>query len=103
MSYTAPIKDMVFNMEHLAGLDALAQAIPEFADAGVETAQAVLEEMAKLNQDVVAPLNFEGDKNPSSLSGDVVTATPGFKEAYQQFVEGGWQGLQHPVDFGGQG
>ena len=37
MSYTAPIKDMVFNMEHLAGLDALAQAIPEFADAGVET------------------------------------------------------------------
>ena len=103
MSYTAPIKDMVFNMEHLAALDALAQAIPEFADAGVETAQAVLEEMAKLNQDVVAPLNFEGDKNPSSLSGDVVTATPGFKEAYQQFVEGGWQGLQHPVDFGGQG
>ncbi len=103
MSYTAPIKDMVFNMEHLAGLDALAQAIPEFADAGVETAQAVLEEMAKLNQDVVAPLNFEGDRNPSSLSGDVVTATPGFKEAYQQFVEGGWQGLQHPVDFGGQG
>ena len=103
MSYTAPIKDMVFNMEHLAGLDALAQAIPEFADAGVETAQAVLEEMAKLNQDVIAPLNFEGDKNPSSLSGDVVTATPGFKEAYQQFVEGGWQGLQHPVDFGGQG
>ena len=103
MSYTAPIKDMVFNMEHLAGLDALAQAIPEFADAGLETAQAVLEEMAKLNQDVVAPLNFEGDKNPSSLSGDVVTATPGFKEAYQQFVEGGWQGLQHPVDFGGQG
>ena len=103
MSYTAPIKDMVFNMEHLAALDALAQAIPEFADAGLETAQAVLEEMAKLNQDVVAPLNFEGDKNPSSLSGDVVTATPGFKEAYQQFVEGGWQGLQHPVDFGGQG
>ena len=103
MSYTAPIKDMVFNMEHLAGLDPLAQAIPEFADAGVETAQAVLEEMAKLNQDVIAPLNFEGDKNPSSLSGDVVTATPGFKEAYQQFVEGGWQGLQHPVDFGGQG
>jgi alkylation response protein AidB-like acyl-CoA dehydrogenase len=50
-----------------------------------------------------APLNWEGDKNPSSFKDGVVTTTPGFKEAFKQYAEGGWQGLQHPVDFGGQG
>jgi alkylation response protein AidB-like acyl-CoA dehydrogenase len=52
---------------------------------------------------VIAPLNWEGDKNPSSFQDGVVTTTPGFKEAFKQYAEGGWQGLQHPVDFGGQG
>jgi len=102
MSYIAPIKDMVFNMEHLAGLDQVAQ-IPAFEDMGVETAQAVLEECAKLTQDVLSPLNWEGDKNPSSFKDGHVTTTPGFKDAYQQYCEGGWQSLQHPADFGGQG
>jgi 3-(methylthio)propanoyl-CoA dehydrogenase len=103
MSYTAPLKDMLFNIEHLARIDQVA-ALPGFEDAGLETAQAVLEECAKLNQDVIAPLNWEGDKNPSfHHSGNQVTTTPGFKEAYRQYAEGGWQGLQHPVDFGGQG
>ena len=102
MSYIAPVKDMLFNMEHLAGLDQVAQ-IPAFEDMGVETAQAVLEESAKLTQDVLSPLNWEGDKNPSSFKDGHVTTTPGFKEAYQQYCEGGWQSLQHPADFGGQG
>ena len=102
MSYTAPLKDMLFNIEHLARIDQIAQ-IPGFEDAGLETAQAVLEECAKLNQDVISPLNWEGDKNPSFHNGKGVTTTPGFKEAYQQYAEGGWQGLQHPTDFGGQG
>jgi alkylation response protein AidB-like acyl-CoA dehydrogenase len=102
MSYIAPVKDMLFNIGHLARIDQVAQ-IPGFEDAGLETAQAVLEECAKFNEGVVAPLNWEGDKNPSSWHDGVVTATPGFKEAFKQFTEGGWQGLQHPVDFGGQG
>ncbi len=102
MSYIAPIKDMVFNMEHLAGLEQVAQ-IPAFEDMGVETAQAVLEECAKLNESVLVPLNWEGDKNPSFFKDGQVTTTPGFKEAYQQYCEGGWQSLQHPADFGGQG
>ena len=102
MSYIAPVKDMLFNMEHLAGLDQVAQ-IPAFEDMGVETAQAVLEESAKLTQDVLSPLNWEGDKNPSFFKDGHVTTTPGFKEAYQQYCEGGWQSLQHPADFGGQG
>ena len=103
MTYRAPVKDMIFNMQELAGLQQLTESIPEFADYGVETAQAVLEECAKLNEDVIAPLNFEGDKNPSYWKDGQVFTTPGFKEAFKQFAEGGWQGLQHPTDFGGQG
>ncbi len=102
MSYTAPVKDMLFAIEHLARIDQVAQ-IPGFEDAGLETAAAVLEECAKFNEGVVAPLNVEGDRNPSAWKDGQVTTTPGFKEAYRQFAEGGWQGLQHPTDFGGQG
>ena len=102
MSYVAPVKDMLFNIEHLAKISQIAQ-IPGFEDAGLDTAQAVLEEAAKFSEGVLAPLNWEGDKNPTSWKDGVVTATPGFKEAFAQFAEAGWQGLQHPVDFGGQG
>ncbi len=102
MSYVAPLKDMLFNIKYLAGIEQIAQ-LPGFEDAGFDTAQAVLEEAAKFNESVVSPLNWEGDKNPSSWHDGKVTATPGFKEAFEQFVQGGWQGLQHPVDFGGQG
>ncbi len=102
MSYRAPVKDMLFDIRHLAGIDEIAK-IPGFEDAGFETAQAVLEECAKFNEEVVAPLNWDGDRNPSAWKDGVVTTTPGFKEAYRQYSEAGWQGLQHPVDFGGQG
>ncbi|HQD48047.1 acyl-CoA dehydrogenase [Ottowia sp.] len=102
MSYKAPVKDMMFNIEHLARIDEIAK-IPGFEDAGLETAQAVLEECARFNEEVVAPLNADADKAPSSHSGTSVTTSKGFKEAYQQYTEGGWQGLQHPADFGGQG
>ena len=102
MSYIAPVKDMLFNIEHLANIEQIAQ-IPAFADAGLDTAQAVLEEAAKFNEGVLAPLNWAGDQNPTSFKDGAVTATPGFKEAFKQFAEAGWQGLQHPADFGGQG
>ncbi|MEO3692842.1 acyl-CoA dehydrogenase [Roseateles paludis] len=102
MSYQAPVKDMMFNLRHLAGLDAVAQ-MPGFEDFGDETAQAVLEECARLMQDVVAPLNHEGDKQPSYLKDGKVTTTTGFPAAFKAYAEGGWQGLQHPVEFGGQG
>ncbi len=102
MSYRAPVKDMLFDMQELAGLQSLTE-IPAFADYGVDTAQAVLEECAKLTEDVIAPLNWEGDKNPSYWKEGQVFTTPGFKQAFRQFAEGGWQGLQHPTEFGGQG
>ncbi|WP_285414784.1 acyl-CoA dehydrogenase [Variovorax sp. efr-133-TYG-130] len=102
MSYTAPLKDMLFDIEHLARIEEIAK-LPGFEDAGLDTAQAVLEECARLNQDVIAPLNVAGDRNPSSFKDGVVTTTPGFKEAFAQYAASGWQGLQHPADFGGQG
>lgn len=102
MSYKAPLKDMLFAIEHLARIDQVAQ-IPGFEDAGLDTAQAVLEECARFNEEVVAPLNVAGDLHPSTWKDGTVTTTPGFKDAFRQYVEGGWQGLQHPVDAGGQG
>ncbi|RYG14179.1 MAG: acyl-CoA dehydrogenase [Burkholderiales bacterium] len=102
MSFKAPVKDMLFDIRHLANIDQIAQ-IPGFEEAGYDTAQAVLEECARFNEGVVAPLNVEGDRNPSSWKDGKVTTTPGFKEAFRQYAEGGWQGLQHPVDYGGQG
>lgn len=103
MSYRAPVKDMLFNIQHLAGLETLTHQVPAFADFGLDTAAAVLDECAKLTEDVIAPLNFEGDKNPSSWKDGVVTTTPGFKQAFRAYAEGGWQGLVHPTEFGGQG
>ncbi|MBV8603608.1 MAG: acyl-CoA dehydrogenase [Pelomonas sp.] len=103
MSYRAPVKDMIFNMQELAGLQALTEQIADFADYGIETAQAVLDESAKLNENVIAPLNFEGDKAPSYWKDGQVFTTAGFKDAWRQFAEGGWQGLQHPMAYGGQG
>ncbi len=78
MNYTAPLKDMLFVMNELAGLDAIA-ALPGFEDATRDTAQAVLEENAKFVQDVVAPLNRGGDVAPSSWKDGVVTTSPGFQ------------------------
>ncbi len=102
MSYRAPLKDMLFGIKELAGIDAVA-ALPGFEEAGFDIAQAVLEEAAKFNEGVIEPLNREGDQNPSSFSDGMVTTTPGFKDAFKEFGNGGWQGLQHPTDFGGQG
>jgi 3-(methylthio)propanoyl-CoA dehydrogenase len=102
MTYKAPVKDMLFAIKHIANIDAVSQ-IPGFEEAGYDTAQAVLEECAKFNEGVLSPLNWEGDKNPSTLNDGKVTTTPGFKEAFKQYAEGGWQGLQHPVEWGGQG
>jgi len=102
MTYQAPIKDMLFVMSELAGIDEIA-AIEGFEDYGIETAVAVLEESGKFCSEVVAPLNWEGDKSPSSFSDGRVSVTPGFKDAYNQFVSAGWQGVLHPQSYGGQG
>ena len=102
MGYTAPVKDIMFALTELAGLDRIT-ALPGFEDATPETAQAVIEESAKLCGEVLAPLNVQGDKSPSTWKDGVVTATPGFADAFRQFTSGGWQGVQHPLQYDGQG
>jgi alkylation response protein AidB-like acyl-CoA dehydrogenase len=104
MTYKAPVKDMLFLMNHLAGLKEIA-ALPRFAQAGIDVdmAEAILNEAAKFNEEVVAPLNWEGDQHPSFLKDGHVTTTPGFKEAFDQYVEAGWQGITHTEEYGGQG
>ena len=102
MNYTAPLKDMLFVINELADLDAIA-AMPGFEDATRETAQAVLEENARFVQDVIAPLNRAGDTTPSTWKDGVVTTTAGFKNAFKNYGEAGWQGVQHDVEYGGQG
>jgi len=102
MSYTAPMKDMLFAMKELCPFGEI-NSLPGFEDASFGTAQAVLEECAKLCAEVIAPLNVDGDRNPSAWKKGEVTATAGFKEAFAHFGKGGWQGVQHPVNYEGQG
>lgn len=102
MTYAAPLKDMLFVMNELAGLAEI-NGLPGCEDATPETVEAVLEENAKFAGEVVAPLNWAGDQAPSYWSDGQVVTTKGFKEAFKLFGEAGWQGVQHPMEFGGQG
>ena len=102
MPYTAPLKDILFTVNSLANL-AKITSLPSYEDATPETVTAVLEENAKFCEEIVAPLNAIGDKQPSYWHDGRVTTSPGFKAAFQAYGEAGWQGLQHSPDFGGQG
>ncbi len=102
MSYTAPIKDMLFVLNELAALKDI-QQLPGCADATDDTVQAVLEENARFMGEVVAPLNWSGDTQPGKWDNGNVTTSPGFREAFRAFGEAGWQGIQHPTEYGGQG
>ncbi len=103
MSYVAPVKDMKFVMRELAGLNTINQ-LPGCTDATEETVDAILEENARFCSEVLSPLNWSGDVEHSVRHADGSVTTPkGFKEAFRQFGEGGWQGLHFPADYGGQG
>src|SRR5262252_2914161 len=101
-NYVAPVRDMQFVLHELAGFDEVA-ALPGNADLSADLVNQILEENARFSGEVLAPLNEIGDREGSVwLDGDVRTPK-GFKEAYKQFIEGGWNALQFPSDFGGQG
>jgi len=102
VSYNAPLKDMQFVLNELANL-AEVNALPGCEDATPDTVEAVLEENAKFCGEVIAPLNHAGDKEPSFWKDGEVTTTKGFKEAFRAYADAGWQGVQHPQEFGGQG
>lgn len=102
MSYVAPLQDIRFVLNELAGLSEI-QQLPAFQELSPDLVDAVLEQNARFVQDVVAPLNRVGDTSPAKWQDGKVSTSPGFKAAFDGFVQGGWQGLQHPVEFGGQG
>ena len=99
-TYQAPIKDFQFILNHLLGVQKMPD-VPGFAEA-LEIASALLEEAAKLCENVLFPLNMIGDQQGLQYENGKVTTPPGFKEAYRQYVEGGWPTLTWPEEFGGQ-
>ncbi len=102
MTYRAPIEDMLFAMHHVAGMDkGLANGLyPDLADNLTET---VLEEAAKFANERLAPLNRVGDKHGTPLKDGVVTMPPGWREAYTDWAQAGWNSLPADERFGGQG
>lgn len=99
MTYTAPIADMIFALEAMVGLDGLRAAS---TNADAETVSQVLSEAGRFAGEVLAPLNRIGDRQPSVLENGVVRTPPGFKQAYAQWIAGGWNALPFPAAHGGQ-
>src|SRR5487761_2043860 len=100
--YVAPLKDMQFVLNELAGLDQVAK-LPGCEDVSAELVEQILEESGKFCGEVLSPLNHTGDAVGAKWNQGKVTTPKGFIAAYQQFVEGGWNALQFPAEFGGQG
>ena len=100
--YRAPIKDMRFVMDEIAGFNELS-SLPGFEEATPDLADAILEEAAKFAGEVIGPLNRIGDQQGCQLTPAGVTTPPGWKEAYAQYREAGWNGITLPAEFGGQG
>ena len=99
--YRAPVREMRFVLEELLGARSLA-ASAELADYSDELAQSVLEEAARFAESVLDPLNHPGDTHGARWTAEGVVTAPGFREAYRQFVEGGWPALGALPQFGGQ-
>lgn len=101
-TYIAPLQDMQFVIKDLVGLADIT-AMPDCAEVTDDLVDAVLDEAGKFASGVLDPLNRVGDIDGAKLADSKVTSSPGFKEAYRQFVEGGWNGLSGQTEFGGQG
>lgn len=103
LSYKAPIADVKFLLEDVFDYYGHYAKFPEFEEATPDLVDAIMQECAKFCENELLPLNQSGDKEGCKFDNGNVTTPKGFKEAYQQYVEGGWQSLSHPLEFGGQG
>jgi len=99
--YRAPLRELRFVIEELLEAAQLAKC-PDFAEYSDELATSVLDEAARLAQDVLDPLNQPGDTEGARWTADGVVTAPGFRDAYQQFIAGGWAQLGAPAEYGGQ-
>ena len=100
--YQAPLREMHFVINELAGLDTLT-ALPGYEDATPDMVEAILEQAGVLANEVFSPINYSGNEHGTFVEDGKVVSPPGFADAYRQFVENGWQGIGQPVEFGGQG
>ena len=101
-TYVAPVKDMLFAMNELAGLQDIV-TLPGNEDVSIDLVEAILDEAGKFATEVVDPLNPVGDRQGNKWKDGVVTTADGFKEAYASFCETGWNGMPASTEFGGQG
>ncbi len=101
--YTAPIRDMKFIMFDILKIQETGNAIPAYAEATPDIVSAILEEAGKFCSNVLQPINRSGDEAGCTFDNGVVKTAPGFKNAYDKFVEGGWPGLACDPGYGGQG
>ena len=101
--YTAPIEDIKFVMEDLLDIHNHYQKFPDFQEVTPDVLDMVLTECARFCETELAPINQSGDKEGCLWQDGHVIAPKGFKQAYQTYVEGGWQGISHPVEYDGQG
>jgi len=102
MTYRAPINDMLLGLNHGAGLQAALKA-GHYGDFDGDITAAVLEEAGKFATDILAPLNRVGDEHGIKLADGKVTTAPGWPDAYQRWIEAGWNAVSGPEAFGGQG
>jgi acyl-CoA dehydrogenase len=100
--YFAPLKDMQFTIDEIAGLDSIAR-LPGFEEATPDLVEAVLEQAGVLANEVFSPLNQPGDEHGTRIEDGQVVSPPGYAEAYRQFVDNGWQGIGKSMAIGGQG
>src|SRR3954449_9447444 len=100
-TYQAPLKDIKFVLHELAGLPEVAK-LPGYEEASPDTVDAILEEAAKFAAGVLDPINYSGDQEGSKWADGKVTTPKGFRDAYRQFCEGGWNALPFEAEWGGQ-
>ena len=100
-AYQAPLKDMKFVLNELAGLGEVAK-LPGFEEATPDTVDAILEEASKFASEVLDPINYSGDQEGSKWADGEVRTPKGFRDAYQQFCDGGWNALPFETEWGGQ-
>ena len=101
-TYTAPLEDMIFLYEKLRNNKSYNE-IEKYKEVTSDLVKDILQEAAKINQNIILPLAKIGDENPTTLENGVVRTPPGYKEAYNKFIEDGWQSLSCDPKYGGQG
>ena len=100
--YKAPLRDVRFLLNEVFDYSSHYAQQPNAEDATPDMVDAILEGAATFCEEVLAPLNLSGDQEGCTFHNGEVTTPKGFKEAYAQYVAGGWQGISHPKQYGGQ-